>query len=62
MQQAVLKIFFIQLNGMSKQLTPISKLELLEGVLIDSRSLEMMMTMAQVGKGKLKKDLKLVSK
>ena len=47
---------------MSKQLTPISKLELLEGVLIDSRSLEMMMTMAQVGKGKLKKDLKLVSK
>ena len=62
MQQAVLKIFFIQLNGMSKQLTPISKLELLEGVLIDSRSLEMMMTMAQVGKDKLKKDLKLVSK
>ena len=47
---------------MSKQLTPISKLELLEGVLIDSRSLEMMMTMAQVGKDKLKKDLKLVSK
>ena len=47
---------------MSNQLTPISKLELLEGVLIDSRSLEMMMTMAQVGKDKLKKDLKLVSK